>query len=147
MDTEDFFSFLMLNSPTKVISVTGAIASFTVVPFLLYSIIWYDKFGSDKCRTFLNMITSSICWLFIEYLLTIQSTEAIRFIWGPMPEVFCFWKVILCAAYITQIYLYSNTIAITRYLFIFWLKNPAVFPSEFWYVFLNIWIKAISIIK
>ena len=145
-DIGNFFAFLMVNSPTKSIVVAGATASVTIVPFLLYSIIWYDKFGSDKRRTFLNMITSSICWLFIEYLLTIQTTEVVRYLWGPMPEVFCFWKTLFRAAYITQIYLYSNTIAITRYLFIFWLKNPAAFPSEFWYVFFNIWIKAVSLI-
>jgi len=40
----------------------------------------------------------------------------------------------------------NNTFAITRYLFIFWLKNPAVFQDDFWYLFLNIWIKVASLL-
>ena len=31
-------------------------------------------------------------------------------------------------------------------MFIFWLKNPAVFQDEFWLIFINIWIKGFSFI-
>jgi len=43
--------------------------------------------------------------------------------------------------------LYLNAIAITRYLFIFWLKNPAAFQNEFWNVFLKRWIIAAGLIS
>ena len=33
-----------------------------------------------------------------------------------------------------------------RYLFIFWLKNPAAFHNEFWITFFNIWSKGSSLI-
>jgi hypothetical protein len=35
---------------------------------------------------------------------------------------------------------------LTRYLFIFWLKNPAAFQDEFWSFFGNIWVTIISCI-
>jgi uncharacterized Tic20 family protein len=31
-------------------------------------------------------------------------------------------------------------VMIFRYIFIFWLKNPAMFNDEFWIVFINLWI-------
>ncbi len=47
----------------------------------------------------------------------------------------------------TQGMLYLDSIAITRYIFIFCLKNPAAFKNEFWNVFLRSWITAASLIS
>jgi hypothetical protein len=57
-----------------------------IVPFLLYSVIWLDKHGSDKQRTFLNLLTSGTIWVGIEYSYVIQATELIRFMVGPCPK-------------------------------------------------------------
>jgi len=47
---------------------------------------------------------------------------------------------------VTQCFLYFDAISIIKYLFIFWLKNPAAFQDEFWIIFINTWIKGFSFI-
>ena len=143
---DDFFAFMMIRSNFAIFSITISTLGVIFVPFLFYSIIWFGNYGSDKKITFLNMITSAICWIGIEYCCIIQTTEILRFAIGPLPQWFCFLKTILRSAYVTQTFLFFDTIALTRYLFIFWLKNPAAFHSDFWILFLNIWIRGASLI-
>ena len=143
---DDFFAFMMIRSNFAIFSITISTLGVIFVPILLFSIIWFGRYGSDKEITFLNMITSASCWIGIEYNCIIQTTEIIRFGIGPLPEWFCFLKTLLRNAYVTQVFLYFDTIALTRYLFIFWLKNPAAFHSDFWILFLNIWIRGASLI-
>jgi hypothetical protein len=143
----DFFDLLMDNtSVIRITSLTFCFVSVFVLPFLLYTIIWYDKYGSDQRRTFINMLNTSICWLWIEYCIVVQSTEFIRFMFGPLPKMFCFFKTIVRSAYVSQILMYYDTIAVAKYIFIFWLTNPAAFQDEFWIRFVNIWIKGASLI-
>jgi hypothetical protein len=144
--SEDFSDFLMASHPTRIASVIFCFLSVVLLPILLYSIIWYDKYGTDKRRTFINMLNTSICWLIIEYCVVVQLTEAIRFVYGPLSVNFCFLKTTVRSAYLTQMFLYFDVIALTRYLFIFWLKNPAAFQDDFWNVFVNLWIKGASLI-
>ena len=143
---DDFFGFMMIRSNFAIFSLAFSTLGVILVPFFFYSIIWFNSHGSDKKITFLNMITSASCWIGIEYNCIIQTTEIIRFCIGPLPEWFCFLKTLLRNAYVTQVFLYFDTIALTRYLFIFWLKNPAAFHSDFWILFLNIWIRGASLI-
>ena len=146
IDDIAFFDFLLENNAPRIVSLAFCGISVIQVPFLLYSIVWFDKYGSDKRRTFLNLLTSATCWVGIEYCFVIQATEMLRFIIGPFPKWYCFIKSILRGAYITQLLLYLDCMALTRYLFIFWLKNPAAFQSEFWITFFNIWSKGSSLI-
>jgi hypothetical protein len=46
---------------------------------------------------------------------------------GPLPHWWCFTKTILRSAFITQLLFFFDMIAICRYTFIFFLKNPAAF--------------------
>jgi len=79
-------------------------------------------------------------------LLTIQLTEVFRQVYGPMPKLFCYIKAIARPTFVTQALLYMDAMAITRYVFIFVLKNLAVFKDTFWIRFVNIWITSVSII-
>ena len=55
-------------------------------------------------------------------------------------------KTIIRSCSITQFFLYIDTIAVIKYIFIFWLKNPAAFRDEFWIIFINAWIKGFGFI-
>ena len=77
-NSEDFFKFIMENSAVRNASLVFCIGSMIVQPVLLYTLIWYDKYSSDKKRTFINMLNSSICWNIMEYNFIIQGTEALR---------------------------------------------------------------------
>ena len=144
--SNDYFEFLMENSFIRISSIATCSMNVIVVPLLLYSIIWFDKFGSDKKRTILNMLVSVICWTGIEFNFIIQATEIIRFLYGPLPELYCSLKSILRLAYVTQVFLFFDGIACMRYIFIFFLKNPAAFRDDFWCLFISIWVKAFSLI-
>ena len=56
---ENFYSTLMENNVWKVVAVGYAIVSIIVQVVLLYGIIWFERFGSDKRRTLLNMLVAS----------------------------------------------------------------------------------------
>ncbi len=40
----------------------------------------------------------------------------------------------------TEILLFYDAIAISRYIFVFWLKNPTAVREDFWSLFASIWI-------
>jgi len=142
----DFFSFILINSPIKTFSLVFCCMGIIVVPVLSYGITWYYRNGPDKNSTFLNSLVVSFCFVISEMFITIQLTEIIRQSFGPMPKLFCHIKAIARPVYISQSLLFLDAMAISRYLFIFVLKNPAAFNDRFWIMFLNIWIKLISII-
>ena len=145
-DKYRFFRYLFEEKTTKVISVVFATVGIIFLIPLTYGIIWYEHFGSDKKRTLLNKFVSSLCWAFMEWFLIIQIFEIVSYIVGPMPDFICLIEVLLRNAIPLQILLFMDGIAVTRYVFIFWLKNPAAFNDDFWSFFLNIWVVGYSLI-
>jgi hypothetical protein len=141
---DDYFAFMMISSAVRNTSLAICAVNAIIIPILLYSIIWYAKFGSDSKRTFINMMVKQICWTGIEYSCIIQITEILRYIWGPMPKLFCLFKTIARGYNTTEVMLYFDSISLSRYIFIFWLKNPAGFNDEFWCTFIYLWIKGMT---
>lgn len=41
---------------------------------------------------------------------------------------------------VTEFFMLVNVLSITRYIFIFLLKNPAAFQDNFWHLFINLWM-------
>jgi hypothetical protein len=143
---EDHFAFLLNDNPIRNISIVFGLIHVFIIPILLYSIIWYEKYGTDNRRTILNMLMSSLCWILIEVCFTIELTEVFRFTYGPFPKYFCFLKTIVRGAFTTQVLLYIDAVAIVRYILIFWLKNPSAFKDEFWSMFISIWIRVFCLL-
>ena len=73
-------------------------------------------------------------------------THSQRIFIGPLPHFFCFFKTIIRSCFVTQLFLYIDAISVIKYIFIFWLKNPAAFRDEFWIIFINAWIKGFGFI-
>ena len=140
----DSFKGLTSNNPEKVFSLTFAIVTSIVIPILLYSIIWFEKFGADNKRTLVNKFTSSGIWCAIEYLLFVQTIDIIRFLYGPLPKHVCFWVRIVKNAIFQQMFLFFDMIILSRYAYIFLLKNPAGFNDDFWATFMDIWVVLFS---
>jgi len=63
-----------------------------------------------------------------------------RYMFGPLSPTICFIELVLKNSIVTQMMFFLDGIIIARYLFIFWLKNPAAFNDEFWDQFVTIWI-------
>ncbi len=53
---EDFFSFMMDENPARTFSLIFSSVCALVVPIVQYSLVWFDKYGSDHRRTFENMM-------------------------------------------------------------------------------------------
>jgi hypothetical protein len=76
--TDDFFCVLLENHPTKIVSLTFAYIFLLTLPPCLWSIIWFERFGSDSKRTFVNKILSSLCWCAIEWGVFVHIPYIIR---------------------------------------------------------------------
>jgi len=68
-----------------------------------------------------------------------------RYIFGPMSVTACRLNYFIKHALTVQGMMFLNCIIISRYIFIFWLKNPAAFQDEFWSPFVNVWVILFSI--
>ena len=136
----DFYTFLTENSFAKVLFLTFSFSATAILPILLLSIIWYEKYGTDTRRTLINKFASSCCWCAIEYLIFVQTSDNIRYVFGPWPKWFCFMIRIVKSAIFFQLFLFIDLIVLSRYVYIFHLKNPAAFDDNFWAFFLNLWV-------
>jgi hypothetical protein len=140
---EKHFCGVFENNPSKIFSILFATVSTPIVVLLLYGIIWFEHFGSDHKRTLANKLLTSICWTLILGLF-ICSSDIVRYIFGPLPKAFCFVLVIAKNSVKTQTVLLYDAIIVTKYVFIFWLKNPAGVDDDFWCRFLTLWVVGFS---
>jgi len=144
-ETPDHYPTLLENNIFRIVClIVGILSVFVGVPFI-YSVIWFEKFGSDKKRTILNLLVSKINYTFIMYLSFIQLPEIIRYTYGPLPVFVCYWQHISRNICIVIILLFIDTITAIRFAFIFMLKNPAAFQDDFWCRFISLWIFGFSL--
>jgi hypothetical protein len=136
----DFYPMLLDNNIYRTISLALSIGSVIIgVPFLL-SVIWFDKFGSDKKRTILNLLSCRSVYIGIMFIFFVQIPEIARYIYGPLPSFICFGQQVLRTTLVIIIVLFADAMAALRYIFIFWIKNPAAFHDDFWCSFISSWI-------
>lgn len=137
---KDYFLFMTNSSLLRNICVVFSCICLIVGPLALYSIIWFEKFGSGQKRTLLNMLFSMTCWICIGFAVFVYLPETIRFIYGPFPEIICSANTVLRHSFVSMLLLFMDAISLTRYVFIFKLKNPAAFNDTFWCFFLCLFI-------
>ena len=143
----DFFCELYKIRPSIIIGEIFVFLSTCILIPTLYSIIQYEKFGSDNKRTVLNKLAASICWCAILIEILVQIPEWIRYCFGPLPSFFCYLHLVFTNTLAIQVMLIFDAISILRYIFIFWLKNPYSFWDDFWTVFLNLWMFSFSLMS
>ena len=59
---EDYFSYLLQSKFERRVSLYISIIVLIVGPPMLFSIVWFENFGSDKKRTLLNRLVAMNCW-------------------------------------------------------------------------------------
>jgi hypothetical protein len=138
-EVPDFFSNLADMKPTTYVFITFAILASIINPIFLYFAIWYEKYGSDNKRTVINKFASSLFWCAIQFHLLILPADIFRFLYGPLPKSVCLTFRILKMTNFLQVFVFFDLIVLSRYVYIFVLKNSAGFNDEFWAFFLNIW--------
>ena len=144
--TSDLFPALADNNLVRICSLAFAITSIILGPPLFYSIIWFERFGSDKKRTLINKLVATNCWIGISFSIFVQAPEVVRFIYGPLPHIICSVQNVLKFYFVCSYLLCSDAIIVSNYAYIFWLKNPAAFNDDFWCLFISLWIRCISMI-
>jgi hypothetical protein len=135
-----FFDGLCENRPSKIIGIILASILPICACFPAAGIIWFERFGSDLKRIFINKIISSVFWNIIAYFVFSQLPDILFYLCLQFPKQFCFIYLTLRNAMIMQIFLLLDIIAIARYIFIFWLKNPLSFQDDFWSFYINCWV-------
>ena len=73
--------------------------------------------------------------------------DIVRYIFGPLPNVFCLVHILSKNLINFQTALFCDAVTLARYVFIFHLKNPARFQDDFWHLFLNIWIVGFGLVS
>ena len=135
----NYYSQLMEDNPYRYVLATIAIIIMTASLITCYSIIWIERYGSDKKRTVINQLVASICWTFITWNSTVQIIKLVRLLYGPLGLKLCAWTSILQRVVTTRVLLLVNAISTVRYAFIFWSKNPGAFNDDFWHKFVSLW--------
>jgi hypothetical protein len=92
--------------------VISLIAGLILIP-VAFSLIWYERFGSDKRRTLINKLVSALCWNGIVFCTTCQLAYSIRFYFGPLPQLACFWLVVMRKTIIINITFILNAMTLT----------------------------------
>ena len=139
-EEEDSLVSLMENHPEKIFCLFFSIVTIIVAPPLLYSIIWFERFGSDAKRTLLDMLLARNCWILIVALYFSHTLDIIRFSYGPLYNTLCGFQNIFKSSIFCMTILNADAIQIARYIYIFKLKNPTAFHDDFWCCFVNQWI-------
>jgi hypothetical protein len=141
---QNFFGGVMENSQSTIFAVFFSIVTILIDPPFIYYIIWFERYGSDKKRTILNMILSMSSWTAIHYFLFVQTIEIFQFVYGNLPKIVCLAKMFFKNFFFRNALLYLDAIILIRYAFVFLMKNPAAFNDDFWSLFLNLWIPGFS---
>ena len=145
VEVEDFFEDLYSDSSLK--QFTIGIFFFGAILGVIseIGIIWYERNGDHNYRTVLNQLFSTISWVTISYLVLVYIPEGIRFLNGPLPELFCdfhnFLKNFLTCCFI----LLFDSIICLRYIFIFKWGKFSVFDENLVAIFVQVSILTLSL--
>ncbi len=85
----DYFPFMTEQNTARITCLIISCLGIIFGPIVLYSIIWFERFGSDKKRTLLNMLFSMTCWTALIFIICIQIPDTFRYIYGPLPSLVC----------------------------------------------------------
>ena len=110
-----------------------------VSSLLMYSIIWYERFGADSKRFLSNKLVSMICWNGIVGVQFLYLSDSTLYLFAPLPKWLCFFFSFFRLTIKTNLLIFLNAIIISKYIFIFWMKNPGSLHDDFWSFFISLW--------
>jgi hypothetical protein len=117
-----------------------------VSSLLMYSIIWYEHFGADSKRILTNKIVSMICWNGMVAGQFLYLSDTGFYLFGPLPKWLCYFFSFFRLVIKTNFLMFLNAIIISKYVFIFWMKNPGSLNDDFWSFFISLWTVGFSCI-
>ena len=124
--------------PSKLIGITISMINIVPMSLFLYSIIWYERFGTNHNRTLINQFVTSTCWAGLVYNIFVLIPEVIIAFGFPAGHLFCSLSIIIRNVLVIFFGSLSGAISIVKYLYIFCYKNPSGKNDEFWCCFVNL---------
>ncbi len=124
---------------SKVLSVIFTAVGSYLGASLSFCIIWYEMNESDMEKTLISRLFT-IGWVCpLTWMSIISQVDIARYVFGPLPKLICLLNVYM-KFYVTMFgIILLDFIVVARYIFIFWLKNPAAFNDLFWSKFIFLW--------
>ena len=140
MDNNFIKSVYEAYHPAKIIFI--GLSTLTILIFLplYYFVIWYERYGHDDKRTLINQLIASMCKVVMVYITFGISGEILIALWGPFPQWYCQFQLILKMFSSMIIILLIDCTLIVRYVLIFWVKNICIIHDDFWNMFLLLWV-------
>ncbi len=114
VDNETFVELYEDQSSRIFLACISLISSLTSLPFY-FGVIWYEHFGSDKKRTVINKLSSSVFLCGIFWILFVQIPEALIHIFPMQAESLCLAQNVCKRTLLLQIMLISDAVIIFRY--------------------------------
>ena len=128
---EDFFEELYSDTNLKLTTIIFFFAGIVFGIIFETGIIWYERNGDHNYRTVLNQLFSTTSWIVICYTIFVYIPEGIRYLIGPLNQIWCgihtFVKNFLVCCFL----LASDSIICLRYLLIFKWTRISVFDDNF----------------
>lgn len=140
-----FFSIYELLPLRLAVVLLSLFFAMALIPFMS-SIVWEDWYNPGPKRFFTDRIISSIAASCVGYLTLALIPDILRYLIGPFSEIFCFFHYIIKNFFALQQLLLVEALLVARYIFIFWLKNPAAFQDEFWICYINMVVAGFSLL-
>ena len=69
----------------------------------------------------------------------IHILDTVTFVFGPMSRYYCSCASLVRNLVRTNGFLLFDALAVTRYVCIFWMKNPGLIDDDFWSIFISLW--------
>jgi hypothetical protein len=86
-----------------------------------------------------NKLVSMICWNGIVGVPIIYLSDTLMFFLAPLSRETCFFIGLYRFVMKSNLMMFLNAIVISKFAFIFCLKNPAAIDDDFWSLFITIW--------
>ena len=134
----EFFKELYANSGLKNVTVTIFFLGTIFGLLLEFGIIWYEKYGNHRYRTAINQLFSTTSWLVVSYIIFVYIPDGMRYLIGPLEEIFCDVHNFLKNYIFMSIILTLDCIILLRYIFVFRLSNFAIINDDLIARFLQI---------
>lgn len=113
-----------------------------VIP-LFYLIGMYEK--NFHRKTLINQLIYYMMMNCFFGNIIFQSSNIILYLSGPLSKEFCYQLTMSFPTFTNEFLLLTDAVSITRYVFVFYLKNPTVLQEDFWARFILVWIVGFSI--
>ena len=136
----NIFDKLYANNKQKNVIISCSVIFSIIILLVMLVIIWYERNGSDDKRSLPKRLYLFAWCTACFWLCTVLPLDIIRYTFGPFSTKTCQSIYFIKTGITAQGIVILDFIMISRYIFIFFLKNPAGVYDEFWSTFIIAWI-------